>query len=59
MESLMRALEQFDAEFPYPHLYAMGQPRRLSPVPAYAMRVGPGTDAVVWKVCDTNETVEL
>lgn len=23
------------------------------------MRVGPNTDAVVWKLCDTNETVEL
>jgi hypothetical protein len=28
-------------------------------LPDHAMRVGPGTDAVVWKVCDTNETVEL
>lgn len=29
------------------------------PLPECAMRVGPGTDAVVWKICDTNETVEL
>ena len=28
-------------------------------VPQYAMRVGPGTDAVVWKICDTTETNEL
>lgn len=32
---------------------------RYAEPPAYAMRVGPGTDAVVWKICDTNETVEL
>jgi hypothetical protein len=32
---------------------------RHSPPPVGAMRVGPGTDAVVWKICDTNETVEL
>jgi hypothetical protein len=30
-----------------------------APVPAFAMRVGPGTDAVVWKICDTTETNEL
>jgi len=23
------------------------------------MRVGPNTDALVWKLCDTNQTVEL
>lgn len=28
-------------------------------LPQGSMRVGPNTDAVVWKVCDTNETVEL
>lgn len=27
--------------------------------PEGSMRVGPNTDAVVWKICDTNQTVEL
>lgn len=37
-------------------------PERLDQAPVIpegAMRVGPNTDAVVWKLCDTNQTVEL
>ena len=34
--------------------------RMICAVPADSMRVGPGTDAVVWNICDSShEVVEL